>query len=99
MRLRRDGETHGAVMGRPKNLMQVGGISTVEKEQESPVLVLPSSIQLNQEPVRLSTCDEIIVEADTLTRHESMRRGINALTQSSPEERGHTRFRCHQEIR
>ncbi len=99
MRLRRDGKSHGTVVDWAKDFMQVGGIRAVEEEEKSPVLVLPSPVQLDQEPVRLSTPNEVIVETDTLTRHESMHCGIDSLTQHSPEENSHTRFHCRQELR
>ena len=99
MRLRRDGKSHGTVVDWAKDFMQVRGLSAVEKHEESPVLVLPSPVQLDHEPVRLSTHNEVIVEADTLTRHESMHCGLDSLTQHSPEENSHARFHCRQELR
>ena len=42
----------------------------------------------------LRTRNEVVVEADALTRNESMRGGIYPVTQNSPEENSHTRFHC-----
>ena len=83
----------------PKDLMQVGGISAVEEEEKTPVLILPSPVQLDQEPVRLCTGNEVVVETDALTRHESMRRGIDPLTQNGSKESSHARFHYRQEIK
>ena len=49
--------------------------------------------------MRLRTRNEVVMEADALTRHEAMRCGIDLLTQHSPEENSHTRFHCRQEFR
>ena len=47
----------------------------------------------------LRTRNEVVMEADALTRNESMRGGVYPVTQNGPEESGHACFHCHQELR
>ena len=98
MRLWSDGKTDRAIMDWSKNFRRVRRITAVEKQEESPIFILPVSIELNQEPVRFCTSNEVIMETDALTRNEAMSCDIDPLTQNSPEEISNTQPHCRQEI-
>ena len=70
MRVLGDDEPNGAVVIRGDYLVHVRGILAVEEHKESPLVVMPTSVQLDEKSVRLPARDEVVVNANALAWHQ-----------------------------
>jgi hypothetical protein len=58
----------------------------VEQHKSASVLIEPSAVQLDEQPLGLLTGDVIVMYSDALTFGQSMRRDVYALAESNAEQ-------------
>lgn len=96
---RRDGERlHGPVprLHDPGNRIR---LRSTEKHQIAPVLGLPSSIELQQQPMSLAAGNEVVVDSDRLSRDELVYGYIHPIGQRLAEVPSHPAPKCRQRSR
>ena len=68
----RDLKTDCAVVHRSKYLANTAWLWTVKEQQQPTVFIIPLPIQLYEQSVCFSSGNEVVVDADCLTRDELM---------------------------
>jgi hypothetical protein len=84
IRVRRYGERYGAIMRWTKDLMDICGVRAVKEQQKATILVPPTAIQLNQQPVSLATLKKVVMDSYTLSWDKPMCGRVNPATKMFP---------------